>query len=256
MPALAAAAGLSDDVFVDVAVILLISAAAGAIAAWLRQPLVVAFVAVGVIVGPSAMGFVEPGGELELLARIGIALLLFVVGLKLDLHVVRTLGPVAVVAGCGQVALTAAAGFLLALALGLAVNAALYVGIGLAFSSTIIVVKLLSDRREIDDLHGRARVSPVARAALMLMWPSPSWKASVDRSGGADGSRSAQIADKTFDFPAFASPTRAQTLLAVRVTRSIERKPPMRTDRSPKTFGDPGCLRRASAVIDRVAQAC
>jgi Kef-type K+ transport system membrane component KefB len=156
-PALLAAA-LSDDLFVDVAAILLISAAAGAIAAWLRQPLVVAFVAVGVIVGPSALGLVEPGSEFELLARIGIALLLFVVGLKLDLHVVRSLGPVAVLAGCAQVALTAAAGSLLALALGLTVDAALYVGIGLAFSSTIIVVKLLSDRREIDDLHGRLAV--------------------------------------------------------------------------------------------------
>lgn len=110
----------------------------------------VALVAVGVVVGPSALGLVEPGSKLELLTRIGIALLLFVVGLKLDLHVVRALGPVAVVAGCGQVVLTAAGGSLLALALRLVVDAALYVGIGLAFSSTIIVVRLLSDRREID----------------------------------------------------------------------------------------------------------
>jgi Kef-type K+ transport system membrane component KefB len=146
---------LSDDVFVQVAAILIVSTVAGAAAIWLRAPLVIAFVVVGLVVGPSVAGLVEPGGELELLAQLGVALLLFVVGLKLDLHVLRRLGPVAVVAGGAQVAITAAGGMALALALGLAPTPAAYVGIGVALSSTIIVVKLLSDRRELDDLHGR-----------------------------------------------------------------------------------------------------
>lgn len=150
-----AAVDLSDDLFVEVAAILLASAVAGTIAVWLRLPLVIAYVVVGVLVGPSAADLVEPGGELELLAQLGIALLLFVVGLKLDIHVIRTLGPIALVAGGAQVTLTAAGGFLLALLLGLDVTPALYVGIGVALSSTIIVVKLLTDRRELDDLHGR-----------------------------------------------------------------------------------------------------
>ena len=150
-----AAVDLSDDLFVQVAAILLASAVAGAIAVWLRLPLVIAYVVVGVLVGPSAADLVEPGGELELLAQLGIALLLFVVGLKLDIHVIRTLGPIALVAGGAQVAITAAGGFLLALLLGLDATPALYVGIGVALSSTIIVVKLLTDRRELDDLHGR-----------------------------------------------------------------------------------------------------
>ena len=150
-----AAVDLSDDLFVQVAAILLASAVAGAIAVWLRLPLVIAYVVVGVLAGPSAADHVEPGGELELLAQLGIALLLFVVGLKLDIHVLRTLGPIALVAGGAQVALTAAGGFLLALLLGLDATPALYVGIGVALSSTIIVVKLLTDRRELDDLHGR-----------------------------------------------------------------------------------------------------
>ena len=101
-----------------------IAAAAGAVATWLRLPLVIAYVAVGVIVGPSAADLVEPGGELELLAQLGVALLLFVVGLKLDVHVVRRLGPVALVVGGAQVAITAAGGFLLSLALGLRTTAA------------------------------------------------------------------------------------------------------------------------------------
>ena len=150
-----AAVDLSEDVFVEVAAILIVSAVAGLAAVWLRLPLVIAYVAVGVAVGPSVAGLVEPGGELELLAQLGVALLLFVVGLKLDVHVIRTLGPVALVVGGAQVVLTAAGGLLLALTLGLELTHALYVGIGVALSSTIIVVKLLTDRRELDDLHGR-----------------------------------------------------------------------------------------------------
>ena len=152
------AVSFPDDVFAEIAVILLVSALAGLVAVRLHQPVVVAFVAVAVVAGPSVLGVVQPGSELELFAELGVALLLFVVGLKLDLHVVRTLGPVALVVGCVQVAIVAAAGSLIALAVGTELEAALYVGIGLAFSSTVIVVKLLSDRQELDDLHGRLAV--------------------------------------------------------------------------------------------------
>ncbi len=179
-----AAVDLSDDVFVQVAAILLVSAAAGVAATWLRLPLVIAYVVVGVIVGPSVANLVEPGGELELLAQLGIALLLFVVGLKLDLHVVRSLGPVALVVGGAQVALTAAGGFVLALVLGLDSTAALYVGIGLALSSTIIVVKLLADRRELDDLHGRLALGILIVQDLVVVVVI----IAVTASGESDGS--------------------------------------------------------------------
>ena len=149
---------LTEELFQDIALILLVSAIAGLVAMRLRQPLVVAFVAVGVLVGPSALGVVAPGETLSLFAELGVAVLLFVVGLKLDLHVVRRLGPVALVVGSVQVVAIAVAGFLLALALGLGGVAALYVGIALSFSSTIIVVKLLSDRQELETLHGRLAV--------------------------------------------------------------------------------------------------
>lgn len=164
------AVSFPNDPFVDIAFILLVSALAGLVGSKLRQPLVVVFVVVGVVVGPSVLGLVTPGEELELLAELGVALLLFVVGLKLDLHVVRRLGPVAVVAGSIQVTVVTVAGFALALALGLDVVASLYVGMGLAFSSTIIVVKLLSDRREIDDLHGRLAVGILIVQDLVVVF--------------------------------------------------------------------------------------
>jgi Kef-type K+ transport system membrane component KefB len=84
-----------------------------------------------------------------------VAVLLFLVGLKLDLTLVRQLGAVAVTTGLGQVAFTTLFGVLIALALGFDPVTALYVAVALTFSSTIIIVKLLSDKREIDSLHGR-----------------------------------------------------------------------------------------------------
>jgi predicted Kef-type K+ transport protein len=68
---------------------------------------------------------------------------------------VCNLGPVALATGLGQVAFTAGIGFLLCLLLGLDPLTSLYVAVALTFSSTMIIVKLLSDKHEIDSLHGR-----------------------------------------------------------------------------------------------------
>ncbi len=147
-----------DSVFVQIGVILGIATLLGIMAQLLRQPLIVAFIAVGILVGPSGFGMVVHSNEIELFARLGIALLLFVVGLKLDLHIIRTVGPIALASGLGQVIFTSVVGYLIALLLGLSHVEAVYVAVALTFSSTIIIVKLLSDKREVDALHGRIAV--------------------------------------------------------------------------------------------------
>lgn len=139
----------------ELALLLLLAAVIGAIAVRLRQPLIVAFILVGMLAGPSGFGLVHAHSEIGLLAELGITILLFVVGLKLDLHLVRNLGPVALATGLGQLAFTVFFGYLLARGIGIPHITALYVAIALTFSSTIIIVKLLSDKREIDSLHGR-----------------------------------------------------------------------------------------------------
>ncbi len=146
------------DVFTEMAVLLLMAAVIGAIAVRLRQPLIVAFIVVGILVGPSIFGWVSANDQVDLLAKLGIALLLFVVGLKLDLHIIRTMGPVALATGLGQVFFTSVVGYFLAIALGMSPVTALYVAVALTFSSTIIIVKLLSDKREVDALHGRIAI--------------------------------------------------------------------------------------------------
>jgi Kef-type K+ transport system membrane component KefB len=141
-----------------VAIILAIAAAAGLLAVRLRQPLIVAFIGVGILVGPVGTGWVEADSTIELLARMGIAILLFLVGLRLDLHLIRSTGPVALATGLGQVLFTSVFGYLIAIALGMDSVTAVYVAVALTFSSTIIIVKLLSDKRELDQLHGRIAV--------------------------------------------------------------------------------------------------
>jgi Kef-type K+ transport system membrane component KefB len=141
-----------------IAALLAVAAVVAAAAVRLRQPLIISFIAVGILVGPVGLGWVEGNDQVALLAELGIALLLFLVGLKLDPHLVRTTGPVAVATGLGQVAFTSIVGFGLGLMLGLSPVEAVYVAVALTFSSTIIIVKLLSDKREIDQLHGRIAV--------------------------------------------------------------------------------------------------
>ncbi|AYY15624.1 sodium:proton exchanger [Actinobacteria bacterium YIM 96077] len=146
------------DAFPLVAVILALAAAAAMLATRLRQPLIVAFIGVGILVGPAGTGWVIADGTVELLAGMGIAILLFLVGLRLDLHLIRTTGPIALATGLGQVVFTSVVGYLIAISLGMDTVTALYVAVALTFSSTIIIVKLLSDKREIERLHGRIAV--------------------------------------------------------------------------------------------------
>lgn len=148
----------ANDVFFQIAVILFVASVVGFVAIKLKQPLIVGFIAVGIILGPSALGWVQANDQVDLLAKLGIAILLFIVGLKLDLHIIKMMGSVALATGIGQVAFTSLFGYLISLALGFSHTESLYIAVALTFSSTIIIVKLLSDKREVDSLAGRIAV--------------------------------------------------------------------------------------------------
>lgn len=144
--------------FAEVAALLMLCAGVGALFVRMRQPVLIAYIVVGILVGPAVLGLVQAHDQVDLLAQIGVAVLLFVVGLKLDIQHVRHIGPVALATGLGQLTFTIVVGFFLILLLGKDWLEALYVAVALTFSSTIIIVKLLSDKRELDSLHGRIAV--------------------------------------------------------------------------------------------------
>lgn len=147
-----------DGSFLAIGAVLGLALLGGLLAKLLRQPVIVSYILVGIAAGPSALGLLDGGDDIKLLAKLGIALLLFLVGLKLDVHLIRQIGVVAIVTGLIQVTLTAALGYLLALALGWGGTGAVYLAVAMTFSSTIIVIKMLGDRRELDQLHGRIAV--------------------------------------------------------------------------------------------------
>lgn len=144
--------------FYELTALLALAAGVGFLGLLLRQPMVVSFIAVGILAGPSVFDIVQSHENINLLAELGIAVLLFLVGLKLDLKLIRTLGLVSLATGLGQVAFTSIIGFGIGLALGMDLVTALYAAVALTFSSTIIIVKLLSDKREVDSLHGRIAI--------------------------------------------------------------------------------------------------
>ena len=149
---------VSENAFYEFAVILFLAAILGAFGQLLKQPLIVMFIALGILVGPSVLDIAKSKENIHLLAEIGIIILLFIVGLKLDVRIIKTVGKVALLTGLGQVFFTSLIGYLIALALGFAPLHSFYIAVALTFSSTIIIVKRLSDKREIDSLHGQIAI--------------------------------------------------------------------------------------------------
>jgi len=166
---------MAYEVLFYISLIVGLAAISSIIARVLRQPPIIAYLIAGVLVGPMFLGLVNSssGDYIQLFARMGIALLLFIVGLSLDFRVLKEIGKVASLAGLGEVIVTSLAVFGLSLWLGFTYHAALYLAAALAFSSTVVVVKILSDKKEIDTLHGKIALGILIIedfiAALVLM---------------------------------------------------------------------------------------
>lgn len=146
------------DSFFEFAAILAIAVFFGFICRMLKQPLIVSFILVGLIVGPYGLDLLYSVEKIHLLSEMGIAVLLFVVGLKLDVSLIRTSGKVALATGLGQVLFTSVFGYFICIALGFSSVTSVYIAVALTFSSTIIIVKLLSDKKEIQSLHGQISI--------------------------------------------------------------------------------------------------
>lgn len=111
------------------------------------------------IISPFILGTGASKEVINLFSEFGIALLLFLVGLHMNPKVIKEIGSSALLIGVGQILLTFGAGFFVCLKiLNFDLITSAYVGIALAFSSTIIIMKLLSDRKQLDSLYGKISV--------------------------------------------------------------------------------------------------
>lgn len=157
-----------NELFLEVAAVILTASVLAMIAYKLRQPLVVAYLISGMIIGPSVLGFVHLE-EFETLSSFGIALLLFVVGLNLNWRNIKDVGAVAIFGGLAQVVVVSLLGFGLAQLLHFNLLTSVFLGVAFSFSSTIIIVKLLADLEDIDRLYGRIAVGILLLQDLLAM---------------------------------------------------------------------------------------
>jgi len=149
---------LSDaTVLRELGFIILAAAAFSVMARPARIPSIVAYILAGLALGP-VTGVLSVSETVRLASEIGIALLLFLVGLELSLAKIKDVGKVAVAAGLGQVVFTAAGGFVLSMALSFSAVESLFIATALTFSSTVVVVKLLDQKGDLDALYGRIAV--------------------------------------------------------------------------------------------------
>ncbi len=146
------------ELFTELWLILVVTTVISFVMRKLKQPLVVAYILAGVIVGPMFLSITSGGASFELFSQVGITILLFIVGLHLNPTVVKEVGSVSLIAGVSQVLFTSLVGFGIGMFLGLETIAAIYVSIALTFSSTIIILKLLSDKGHIHTLYGRISI--------------------------------------------------------------------------------------------------
>ena len=148
----------SQNLLLSFALLMLVIAIFSYITKLFKQPLMLAYIIAGIILGPAFLNLIEPSPILTLFSQMGIAFLLFLVGLNLDFKILKQVGSASLISGAGQVVFTSLVGYLIVRVLGFGFVEAMYIAVALTFSSTIIVVKLLSDKKDLDSLHGRISI--------------------------------------------------------------------------------------------------
>ncbi len=144
-----------ESITLEIGLIIIASSLVGVILYYLKQPLILAYVLAGVLIGPAGFGLIQDPKFVHGVSTIGIMLMLFLVGLEMNTSRLKELGAVALVAGIGQVVFTGMTGFFIVKMFGFTTIQSVYLAIALTFSSTVIAVKLMSDKKDTNSLYGQ-----------------------------------------------------------------------------------------------------
>jgi len=144
-----------ENIFLEISLVLIVGTACAATAKFLRQPMIPAYIVAGIILGPLVLNIIKSGELLEALSTFGIAFLLFLVGIELDLKNFLKAGKIAILVGVLQMLLAIIFGYVVVRLLGFNSTSALLLAIGLGFSSTIVGLKLIGEKKELDTLYGQ-----------------------------------------------------------------------------------------------------
>ncbi len=149
---------MAQSFFVEISFLIIAATLIIALTRLLKQPLIIGYLITGIIASPSILNLVKSVEMLATFSEIGVALLLFMVGLNLNPRIIKDVGKISLIIGVGQVLFTSIIGFLILKALGFSSLTSLYVAIALTFSSTIIIMKLLSDKGDLEKLYGKISI--------------------------------------------------------------------------------------------------
>lgn len=160
----------------DICIIFILSIAGLLVCHKLHVPAIVGFLLTGLIAGPHGLALIQADGEVEILAEVGIILLLFTVGIEFSLSSLLRVKRSVLVGGPLQVGLTLLAAFLAVRHFGMVANEAIFIGCLSAVSSTVIVMKLLQERDETRTPHGRTALAilifqDIAIVPMILITP-------------------------------------------------------------------------------------
>jgi Kef-type K+ transport system membrane component KefB len=147
-----------EELFFELGMVLIIAGALSMIVYRFKQPLIIAYILTGIVAGPSLLALAHNSDVFEIMSKIGVAFLLFTVGMGLNWRSMKDVGGISLATGVGQVLMTTVLGFAVGLLLGFDPVTSIYIAVAFAFSSTIIVVKLLMDKEQLDSLHGRISI--------------------------------------------------------------------------------------------------
>ncbi len=149
---------LMQERFVLLGIALVIAALMGFLSRRFKQPLILGYIVTGFLLGPAVFGLISDAESVQLLSEMGITFLLFTVGLHMSIDNLTELGVVSMVTGTAQVLVMTAVGVAIGKYYGFSNLASFYLGIAIAFSSTIIIVKMLSEQSGLNALYGKISI--------------------------------------------------------------------------------------------------
>ena len=150
-----------ESVFSELSLVIVVTAIVSIFMRFIKQPLILGYIIAGLIVGPTGFDLIHSQELFDSFSEIGIALLLFIIGLGMQVGELKRLGKVVVVTAFTSLFVITLLGFSTASVLGFDKTVSFILGLGLFFSSTIIIVKLLSDKKEQNRLHGQITIGVI-----------------------------------------------------------------------------------------------
>ena len=146
------------SIFIQISLVLLVVLIVSFVMRFLKQPLIIGYILSGILIGPLFLNLLVKNEAISIFSELGIAFLLFIVGLHLSPRVIKEVGKISLITGIGQVVFTSLIGYFIAILLGFNRITSLYIAIALTFSSTIIIMKLLTDKEALDKLYGKISI--------------------------------------------------------------------------------------------------